>query len=177
MNELAIRTDPVIAVHDTHAGAESTVKALSHAGFDMTKLSIVGKGYQTEEHALGFYTTGDRIRAWGGAGGFWGAVWGLLVGPAVFVIPPVGVVAVAGPIVLALIGALEGAVVVGGISALCGALASLGMSAEKAIKYEADIVADRFLVIVHGDEDDVSKARAILAAAHQPSNLPFHQAA
>jgi hypothetical protein len=158
-------TDPVIAVYDTHAAAEATIKALSHAGFDMKKLSIIGKGYHTEERALGFYSTGDRIKTWGGIGGFWGAVWGLLAGPALFVIPGVGLVAAAGPFGLALIAAVEGAAVVGGVSALGAALVGLGMSKNQAIKYEADIKANRFLVLVHGSAADIAKARANLETA------------
>lgn len=165
-------SDPVIAVYDTHTAAEATIKALSRGGFDMKKLSIIGKGYQMEEHALGFYTVGDRIRAWGGIGGFWGAIWGLLVGPAVFLVPPVGLVAVAGPFALALVSALEGAVLIGGLSALGAALASLGMSKKQAVKYEADIKADRFLVIVHGSAEDIGAARAILATTTHPAAVP-----
>ncbi|MES2190957.1 MAG: DUF1269 domain-containing protein [Pseudomonadota bacterium] len=161
-SETPIPADPVIAVHDTHTAAEATIRALSRAGFDMKKLSIIGKGYHTEEHALGFYTVGDRIKTWGGIGGFWGAIWGLLLTPAVFVLPPVGLVGVAGPLVVGLMGALEGAAVVGGLSALGAALFGLGLSRTQAIKYEADVKADRYLVIVHGSEDDIATARAVL---------------
>jgi len=31
----------------------------------MHKLSIVGKGYHTDEHAVGYYNTGDRMKYWG----------------------------------------------------------------------------------------------------------------
>ena len=164
--------DPVIAVFDTHAAAEATIKALSRAGLDMKKLSIIGKGYQMEEHALGFYTVGDRIKTWGGIGSFWGAIWGLLVGPAVFLLPPVGLVAAAGPFTLALVAALEGAAVVGGLSALGAALSSLGMSNNQAIKYEADIKADRFLVIVHGSMEDIARARAVFETGPHPATVP-----
>lgn len=163
--------DPVLAVYDTHTAAEATVKALSVAGFDMKKLSIIGKGYHTEEHALGFYTVGDRVKTWGGIGGFWGAIWGLLTGPAVFLIPTVGIVAVAGPFGLALVAALESAIVVGGLSALAAALVGLGMSKDRAIRYETDVKADRFLVIVHGSAEDISRARAILATAPRSTEL------
>lgn len=167
--EIATGVDPVIAVYDTHIAAESTIKSLSRAGFDMKKLSIIGKGYHTEEHALGFYTIGDRIKTWGGIGTFWGAIWGLLAAPAVFVLPPVGLVAVAGPFVLALVAALEGATVVGGLSVLGAALYGLGMSEKAAIKYEADVKADRFLVIVHGSADDIAQARAVVAVIPDPT--------
>jgi hypothetical protein len=177
MHSLANPDDPVIAVHATHAGAEAVVKALGHAGFDLKTVSIVGKGGHSGEHALGFYTVGDRVRAWGASGGLWGAVWGLLLGSAVFVMPPLGIVAAAGPITAALVAALEGVVVVGGMSTLSAALASVGLPHDQAVKYEADVAADRFLLIVHGTQEHVALARAILAAADAPQALPFHQAA
>ena len=177
MNATTQPGDPVIAVHASHSGAESAVRALGRAGFDLKKVSIVGKGGLGNEHALGFYTLGDRVRAWGASGGFWGAAWALLLGSAVFVMPPLGVVAAAGPITLALVAALESAAVVGGVSALCVALVSLGVPREQAIRYEADVAADRFLVIVHGSADDVARAREIIATADAAHALPFHQAA
>ncbi len=167
-------TDPVVAVSATHLEAETTLKKLSSAGFDLKKLSIVGKGFQTEEHAVGFYTVGDRIKTWGGLGSFWGAIWGLLAGPAVFIVPPVGLVAAAGPFAISLIAALEAAVVVGGISALGAALYGLGMTESQAIKYESDLKANRFLVIVHGVKEDIAQARAILALAPGVATLAAH---
>lgn len=155
--------DPVVAVCATHADADIAVRALGRAGFDMKKLSVVGKGYHTTDHAVGFYTMGDRIKTWGGIGSFWGAIWGLLLGPAIFYIPPVGLIAAAGPFVMALVGALEGAAVVGGVSAIGAALVSFGVSKDRAIKYEGEIQADRFVVIVHGTADDIERARGVLA--------------
>src|SRR5580704_19123288 len=97
-------------VFNTHVEAEAAVRELGKSGFDMKKLSLIGKGYHSEEHPVGFYTTGDRIKSWGGVGAFWGGIWGLLLAPAVFFHPGLGLVAMAGPLVSALIGALEGAV-------------------------------------------------------------------
>ena len=163
--------DPVVAVCSTHADADVAVRALGRAGFDMKKLSVIGKGYHTTDHAVGFYTMGDRIKTWGGIGGFWGAIWGLLLGPAIFYIPPVGLIAAAGPFVMALVGALEGAAVVGGVSAIGAALVSLGVSKDRAIKYEGEIQADRFVVIVHGTAQDIERARGVLASSPHPGAL------
>jgi hypothetical protein len=169
--------DPVVAVHDTNSGAEAAVKALGRAGFDLKTVSIVGKGCHGEEHAHGFYAFGDRVRVWGATGGFWGAAWALLLGSAVFVMPPLGIVAAAGPFTLVLAATLESAMVVGGVSALCAALASLGTPHERAVKYESDVAANRFLVIVHGSPEDADRAREILASVKAGQALPFHQAA
>jgi len=157
--------DSAFFVYDTHAAAEQAIRTLGQAGFDMKTLSLVGKGYHSEEKPMGFYTVGDRIKAWGSAGAFWGGIWGLLLAPAVFVLPGLGVVGMAGPLVTTLVGALEGAVVVGGLSALGAALTQVGVPKDQVIKYEAALKVDKYLLVVHGSAQDQDKARSVLAQA------------
>jgi hypothetical protein len=157
--------DSAFFVFDTHAAAENAIRTLGQSGFDMQKLSLVGKGYHSEEKPMGFYTAGDRIKAWGGTGAFWGGIWGLLLAPAVFVLPGLGMVGMAGPLVATLVGALEGAVVVGGLSALGAALTQVGVPKDQVIKYEAALKVDKYLLVVHGSAQDQDKARAVLAQA------------
>src|SRR5258708_36718360 len=105
----------IVAVYNSHVEAEAAVDQLKRAGFDMTKLSIVGKEYHTEEHVVGYYNAGDRMKYWGKMGAFWGGVWGLLVGAAFFVIPGVGPVLIAGPLVAGGGGGVGGGGVGGGV--------------------------------------------------------------
>lgn len=42
-----------LGIYNTHVEAENGIKELQKAGFDLKKLSIVGQGYHTEEHAAG----------------------------------------------------------------------------------------------------------------------------
>jgi hypothetical protein len=56
------KPDTVIAVFADHNAAETAVKKLTAAGFEMKNLSIVGKGYHTDEKVVGFYNAGDRIK-------------------------------------------------------------------------------------------------------------------
>ncbi len=152
-----------VAVYDNHIQAEEAVHLLQKAGFDVKNLSIVGKGYQREEHPIGFYNTGDRIKFWGVQGAFWGGLWGLLLGAAFFWVPGLGTVVIAGPLVSAFIAALEGATVVGGLSALGAALYSIGIPKDSIIRYETAIKSDRYLLIVHGDQNEVERAHDVLA--------------
>ena len=154
-----------VYVFNTHVEAEDAIRLLNSSSFDVKKLSLIGKGYHSEEHPVGFYTIGDKIKTWGGMGAFWGGIWGLLLAPAVFFLPGVGVVAMAGPMVSALVGALEGAVVVGGVSALGAALTDIGVSKDHVIKYEAALKADKYILLVHGSAEDIEKARSILASS------------
>jgi hypothetical protein len=116
-----------VAIYATHEQADTAVKALQKSGFDLRKLSIVGKDFRTEEHAIGYYNTGDRVRFWGRTGAFWGGLAGILFSSAFLIIPVVGHVIVLGPLVTSLIGGLEGAAVGGGTSALFAALVGLGI--------------------------------------------------
>lgn len=99
---------------------------------------------------------------WGKFGAFWGAIWGLIFAPAVFLIPGIGVMAMAGPVVTALVSALESAVVVGGLSALGSALVELGVQKDQAIKYEVAIKADQFVLLVHGSKYEIERAHSVL---------------
>jgi uracil DNA glycosylase len=56
------KMNTVVAVYGTHPQAEEALRAFQNTGFDMKKLSIVGKDYHTEEHVIGFYNAGDRMR-------------------------------------------------------------------------------------------------------------------
>src|SRR5271155_4772175 len=136
----------VVAVYATHVEAEGAVKELQRAGIDMRALSIVGKDSHTDEHVVGYYNTGDRMKHWGKIGAFWGWIWGLLFGAAFFAIPGLGPVLVAGPLVAWIIGALEGAVVVGGASAIGAGLFSIGIPKDSVLNYEIALKTDRFLL-------------------------------
>ncbi|MEQ9409807.1 MAG: general stress protein [Fuerstiella sp.] len=85
-----------VAVFHTHPKAEEAVRELQKSGFDMTQLSIVGRDYHTDEHVVGYYNAGDRMKYWGKTGAIWGGFWSMLFGSAFFAIPGVGSVLVAG---------------------------------------------------------------------------------
>ncbi len=152
----------VIAIYDNHITAEETIRALDKLGFDMKKLSIICKSDQTEEHPVGFYTYNDRIKHWAGVGAFFGGFWGLLFGSAVFIVPGIGLLALAGPIVSVLVAGLENALVVGGLSVLGAALYNTGIAKEDVIKYETALMANKYIVILHGNSEETEKARELL---------------
>ena len=62
----------VVAIYSSHSGAEEAVKELQRGGIDMHSLSIIGKDTHTDEHVVGYYNTGDRMKYWGKTGAFWG---------------------------------------------------------------------------------------------------------
>jgi hypothetical protein len=162
-----------VAVFDNHEYAEAAVKQLAVAKFDITKMTVIGRGFHTEEKVAGFYNAGDRVKFWGKEGAFWGGMWGLLFGGVFMTIPLFGPVIVVGHFALMFAAAIEGAIVVGGLSALGAALYSIGIPKDTVLRYEEAVKADGFLVIVHGSASEIERARAILQNGH-PTQLNVH---
>jgi hypothetical protein len=152
----------VVAVFSQNSAAENAIKELKDGGFDIKKLAVVGRDYQTEADVVGFYNTGDRMKYWGKWGAFWGGLWGLLFGAAFLIVPGIGPVVAAGSIVDWIIAALEGAIVVGGLSALGAGLYSLVIPKNSVVKYETSIKAGKFVLVAHGTAQEVAKARDML---------------
>ncbi|MDD5578459.1 MAG: hypothetical protein PHY16_04155 [Methylobacter sp.] len=65
-------------MYDNHTEAESGVKTLQKAGFDMKKISILGKDYHSEEDAIGYFNAGVGAMFSGKFGAFWGGLTGIL---------------------------------------------------------------------------------------------------
>jgi uncharacterized membrane protein len=158
--------ESVVAVYTSHKAAEEAVEELQRSGIDMKTLSIVGKDYHTDEHVVGYYNMGDRMKRWGTIGAFWGGFWGLLFGAAFFAIPGIGPILVAGPMVAWIVGALEGAVAVGGVGVIGAGLFSIGIPKDSVLKYEEAVKSDKFVLVVHGTAAQVSQAREILDKTH-----------
>jgi uncharacterized membrane protein len=163
----------VVAVYASHLEAEAAVKELQRGGIDMHSLSIVGKDSHTDEHVVGYYNTGDRMKYWGKTGAFWGGFWGLLFGSAFFAIPGLGPVLVAGPLVAWIVGGLEGAAVVGGLSAVGAGLYGMGIPKDSVVEYELALKTDKFLLMVHDKASEVEKAKNIIATT-RPINVTLH---
>jgi hypothetical protein len=175
MMELEMGTENVVAaIFDSHAKAEDAVRTLGRSGLSMDHLTIVGKGYHTDEQVIGFYNIGDRIKLWGSNGAFWGGLWGLFAGGMLMTVPLVGPVVVLGHLAAMLVGAAEGALLVGGVGALAGALTSLGIPHDSVVRYEKAVKSDQYVVMAHGSPDEVQNAKVILEAA-SPLELTVHE--
>jgi hypothetical protein len=166
-------TDTVIAVFADHPAAETAIKKLTAAGFEMKNLSIVGKGYHTDEKVVGFYNTGDRVKFWGTRGAFWGGFWGLFLGGLFMTVPVIGHVVVLGYLASIAVAGIENAVIVGGLSALGAALYSIGIPKDSVIQYETALNTDSFLVMAHGPAAETARAKTILGTLN-PSRLDVH---
>jgi uncharacterized membrane protein len=149
----------VVAIYKSHTEAEVAVKELQLSGFDMKKLSIVGRDQPADEHVIGYYNAGDRMKCWGKMGAF----WGMLFGSAFFLVPGAGLLLVAGPLAGWIVGALGGAVLVGGLSAIGAGLYSLGIPTDSILQYRKVLKTGAFVMVAHkSDSRPVSRLKKAL---------------
>jgi hypothetical protein len=170
-----IHEHSTVAVFQAHAPAEAAIRRLSQAGFPIERLSIIGKGYQTEEQVVGFFNLADRVKLWGKNGALWGGLWGLLTAGVFMTVPLIGPVVVLGHLAAMVFGALEGAVVVGGLGAVGAALASIGVPNDSVLRYQQDLKAENFLVVVHGSEAEALRAQGMLNGG-EATSVEIHAA-
>ena len=173
MDAIAAAPNTVIALFPDHLAAEAAVKKLNEGGLDMKALSLIGKGYHTDEQVVGFYNISERVEFWGKRGAFWGGLWGMFVGGAFLAVPVVGHVVLLGYLATMVIATVEGAALVGGLSVLGAALFSIGIPKDSVIEYETELKADGFLVMAHGTAEEIAHAKAILAETY-PTRMDVH---
>lgn len=148
----------VVATYANEDDVTTAVKHLERKGFDMSKISVLGKGLSEERHIVGFETSSTHTARWAK----WGAMWGWLFG-ALFLVPGVGNVAVGGYLLYVL--TTTGVGLAGG--ALTGALTAGGIPEGGIPVYVAALRANKFLIIAHGSATDVDVARELLGhSAH-----------
>src|SRR4051812_16912494 len=165
----------IVAVYPDHESAEEAVRRLLKEGFEMKDVSIVGRDFQVTEEPIGFVSARDFAAVGAGTGAWVGGLFGLLLGAAFLVLPGVGPVVIAGPLSAALLGGLEGAVAGAALGALSGALVGWGIPKNQALKYEAQVKAGKFLVVVRGTPEQIERARTLLTTGKQ-ENVDVYEA-
>lgn len=165
----------VTGVFEDPQRARQLVEQLIRDDFPMDRISLLTRAGGQGDDMLGvsFHDSGERMRAWGKQGAFWGAIWGLLAGAAgLFLVPGLGPLLAAGPIVEALGGALAGAAVAGGAMAGAAALTEvatalhrIGIPEDRLHGIESAIQAGKTVVILHCDPQQAEDARETLTRA------------
>lgn len=126
-----------IAVFNTGTEAESAFIALRDAGFEEDKVSLARSGPVAPSSLAE-------------------------AGYQAFSLPEVGEVQVYGRLGGWLIDVLENCAIFGELTAFGAGLYAIGMSRSLALHYENELRSHRSLLIAHGSNDDIRRAKAIL---------------
>lgn len=175
----------IVALFAQEQAAQKAIERLNQADFPMDMISVLGHGQSSGDDLLGLYYpgVGERMRGWGRAGAFWGGLWGLLTGAAgMFLVPGVGPLLAAGPVVGALAAAAAGAGLTGGVMAGAAAVTQLavalhrsGVPEERLEDLQQALVEGNYLVLLRAGGENVERWLPVLwhAGARDTRDYPY----
>lgn len=168
-------------IFNEHAQAARVLEQLIEKDFPMDRVSLLGRAGGQGDDFLGvsYRDTEQRMKIWGLQGAAWGALLGLLAGAAgVFVVPGLGAVMVAGPLVEALGGAVLGGAGMAGAAAVTQLAATfhrMGMPADTVDRLHQAIEDGKYLLILHADTEagDDWKEQLEQGGAEEVMSIPL----
>ena len=163
----------IVAVYESPADAVQGVSDLRKAGFNMMKLSLAAKEYPDSEHVIGCCSTGRQIKYWGKTGALLDESLAFWAAAALFLLPGLGPILMAGPLIAGVITNMEGATAARGLGVIGSGLVRLGIPRESLFRYESELGADRLLLIAHGTVDELMRAKNVLHLT-RPLELNVH---
>lgn len=150
----------IVGFFDNYSSAESAANQIKQNGFETNDISILAKD-SDDESPESFHNSSsdsspihDNISDGVVSGTVLGSLAGLLVGIGTVVVPGLGVIAAAGPIVGLISGAVTGGVV--------GGLVDLGIPEDDSMAYENEIKNGRILLSMRCEDDSISNISEIL---------------
>ncbi len=153
--------------HPEHARA--LVEEMVEHNFPMDQISILHKAGGSGDDFLGVIYSGEkeRLKVWGTQGALWGSLGGLLAGASgLLLLPGIGPVLIAGPLIDAILGGAIGAgFMAAGAAAthLTIAFRRLGIPEEKLQVLHQAVMDGKTLVLIHCGKDDPEFWRRRLA--------------
>jgi hypothetical protein len=162
----------IIAVYERQSDAEAGLLDLQRAGFDLKRVSILGKETECGEQVIGHYSTGGRMKYVGARGAFWNDLWKRLPGAACFDVPGIGRILMAGPMTVWAVSASDEPDAED-LTAVGAGLHSLNISKSSVRRYESAIKAHKLLLIAHGTPDELLKSREVLRVS-RPDEMDLH---
>ena len=146
--------------------AESAVRALKYAGYDMDNISVIARdinyiaGETTEEVGN---KADEGATAGAFTGGALGSITGLLVGLGALAVPGIGPILLAGAEATTIATTLAGAGIGAAAGSLVGALIGLGIPEAKAKLYSDRVESGSFLIMVTGTSTEIARVKTIMS--------------
>ena len=152
----------LVVTYKDHIAGEKCIRRMQNIGFDMQKLSFLGRDYRSADRLVGRYRSNDNTKYWENLSAVGGSAWGALSSFAFFHIPGMGPFLVGGPLASSIIGCLNSKPTDAELSTIGYALRSFGVPKDRVLKYERVLKEGNYVLIVQGTEEEMGEAKAII---------------
>ena len=161
-----VKENTAVSICSNPDQVQETVTDLEKFGFDVKRISIIGKAYREQKEIAAFYSHDSALKCWGKQGDFWNRICSRIREWVLFSCPGTGALLVIGPISLWIVAVLDNSSIFGGLSILGATLYSMGLAKDSVQDYEQALRKGGYLLIVHGPSNEVTQAKRILKSIH-----------
>ena len=161
-----LEENTTVSIYSNPDQVQEVLIELNEHGFDLKRVSIVGKAYRDQKELVAYYKQGDKLKCWGERSEFWNGLRGMLREWVQFSSPGAGVLLVVGSIAVWVVAVLDNSAIFFGMSALGATLYSMGLARDRVQDCEEALRNGSYLLIVHGPAQEVMKAKRIIKSAN-----------
>ena len=150
-----------LTVFKSEVDAEAAVRQLARNGYDLSKVSMVGRD---GDHAVPVETHRDENLPGGSpamVGASWGAIRAMLVGSGFFLVPGIGPLIVAGPLLTLIVRAMGTVVGPDKLFAMAAGLDELGIPKDTIVRCQAALKSGKVVLIAEGSAMAMILAREV----------------
>jgi uncharacterized membrane protein len=139
-----------LTVFKSQADAEVAVRQLARDGYDLSKVSMVGRDADSDARVGGYPNENGRGSTSAEVGVSWGGIRGMLVGFGFFPVPGLGSLVVAGPLLTWIVRSMGPVVGPDKLGAMADGLHQLGIPKDSIRRCEAALKSGKVVLIAEG---------------------------
>jgi hypothetical protein len=150
-----------LSVFKSEVDAEAAVRQLARNGYDLSKVSMVGRD---GDRAVPVETYRDENLPGGSpamVGASWGGIRAMLVGSGFFLVPGIGALVVAGPLLTLIVRSMGAVVGPDKLQAMAAGLNEIGIPKDSILRCEAALKSGKVVLIAEGSAMAMILAREV----------------
>jgi len=156
-----LASNATLTVFKSQTDAESAVRQLAQDGYDLSQVSMVGCDADSEGHVSGHLNEDGGAIPSERAGTSWGGIRGMLVGSGFFLVPGIGSLVVAGPLLTRIVQSMGPVVGPDKLGAMADGLQQLGIPKDSFLRCAAALKSGKVVIIAEGSAMAMIHAREV----------------
>jgi hypothetical protein len=156
-----LASNATLTVFGSQAEAESAVRQLAWAGYDLSQVSMVGSDVKRGARVEGNPNEDGRESTSAKDGVLWGEITRMLVGSGFFLVPGIGSLLVAGPLLTRIVHSMGPVVGPDKLGAMADGLEQLGIPKDSILRCAAALRLGKVVIIAEGSAMAMIHAREV----------------
>jgi hypothetical protein len=150
-----------LTMFKSQADAEAAVRQLARDRYDLSKVSMVGRDPDGDARVGGHPNEDGPTSTEAPAGVSWGGIRGMLVGSGSFLVPGIGSLLVAGPLLTRMVRSVGPEIAPDRLSAMADGLQQLGIPKDSILRCEGALRSGKVVIIAEGSAMAMIHAREV----------------